>query len=255
MPVVHHWYDFGGPRLHAELDDGGHAALTPLALILPGFWRRAVSPALAPLTAALHARGLRVMRIDSRGHGQSEGTYTFGHEESGDLAALLARLHAGGDPVAEMWGLSMGGTTAVLALDDLAGENRWPEGLRRLILVSSPVGRPAVRLDWFAPATWKQLRASEAVRPPRFRLRDFPKRARVEAAARRLGKHLSERACAVNAFHCETDWLIEAPLGRELYAALGPVCKAKFIADPRRLHADALLQHYLPEMMAEIDKA
>ena len=92
MSTVHHWYEFGGPRLHAELDDGGLAPEKPLALILPGFWRRAASPALAPLTAALHQRGLRVMRIDSRGHGLSEGTYTFGHDETGDLAALLCAI-------------------------------------------------------------------------------------------------------------------------------------------------------------------
>ena len=253
MAIVHHWYDFGGPRLHAELDDGGLAPETPLALILPGFWRRAASPALAPLTAALHRRGLRVMRIDSRGHGLSEGTYTFGHDEAGDLAALLSRLHAGGAPVVELWGLSMGGTTAVLALDHLNTEDCWPAGLRRLILVSAPVGRPDIRLDWFAPATWKQLRATEAVRPPRFRLRDFPQRARVEAAARRVGAQLTAQKCAVNAFHCESDWLIPASLGRELYAALGFVCRAQFIADPRRLHADALLRDYLPEVMAAVE--
>ena len=91
------------------------------------------------------------------------------------------------------------------------------------------------------------------MRPPRFRLRDFPKRTRVEAAARRLGVQLNENNCAALAFHCETDWLIAAPLGRDLYAALGPACRARFIADSRRLHADALLKHYLPEVMAAIE--
>ncbi len=253
--VTDFWYEHDGLRLHGELDPGPHRDSAPLALILPGFWRRAASPVFAPLTAALHRRGLRVLRIEFRGHGESTGTFTFGDRESDDFAALLALLDARGEKAAELWSLSMGGTTAALALAGMAEAGRWPAALRRWVLISAPAGRPAVKWDWFTPATMRQLRAREAMRPPRFNLAAFPGRERTLAAARRAGAEAAARDTRMTAFHCATDWLIPAESGGALYAALGPACAAHFIPDERRLHADALVRAHLAEMVAVVGGA
>ena len=147
----------------------------------------------------------------------------------------------------------MGGSTSVLALDALRGSGDWPAGLREWVLISSPVGRPKVRLHWFSPATFKQLSVGEAAKAPRFKLRHFPARERVAGAAAGAGAEASRRGVAIRAFHCETDWLIDVKLGRALYEALGPACAAHYIADKRRLHADALMRAHLDEMMREVE--
>ena len=178
MTTVSHHYERDGVRLHYELESAPqNPPGAPLALILPGFWRRAASKAFAPLTAALLGRGYRVLRFENRGHGGSAGVYSFGHHESGDAATLLRELAARGEQVAAVWGLSMGGSTSVLALDALRESGDWPAGLREWVLISSPVGRPKVRLHWFSPATFKQLSMGEAAKPPRFQLRHFLGRA------------------------------------------------------------------------------
>jgi pimeloyl-ACP methyl ester carboxylesterase len=252
VPTTHHHYERDGIRLHYELETApGQPHDAPLALILPGFWRRAASPAFAPLSAALLARGLRVLRFENRGHGGSEGVYSFGHHESDDVAALLRELAARGDKVVAVWGLSMGGSTSVLALDALRETGDWPEALREWVLISSPVGRPRVRLHWFSPATFKQLSVGEAAKAPRFKLRHFPAREQVARAAARAGAEALRRGVRLRAFHCETDWLIDVKLGRALYEALGPGCTPHYIADPRRLHADALMRAHLSEMMKD----
>jgi len=242
-----------GLALSGELETDGARDRAPLAIVLPGFWRRAASPVFAPLTLALRRRGMRVLRLDMRGHGRSDGTYTFGAAESRDLVALLRLLETRREPVAEIWGVSMGGTTAVLALDALEREGGWPRELRRLALVSAPAGIPSLKLDWFTPKTLKQLRAREAVRPPRFDLRAFPPRARVLEAAQTAGRALARHGVDATAFHCATDWLIPVELGRELYEALGPVCRAHYIVDEGRLHADALLSAHLGMIMSLVE--
>ncbi len=252
MPTTHHHYERDGIWLHYELESAPqNPPDAPLALILPGFWRRAASPAFAPLSAALLTRGFRVLRFENRGHGGSAGVYSFGHHEGDDTAALLRELAARGETVKAVWGLSMGGSTSVLALDALRESGDWPAGLREWVLISAPVARPAVRLHWFSPATLKQLSVGEAAKPPRFKLRHFPSRERMARAAAGAGAEAQRRGVAIRAFHCETDWLIDVKLGRALYEALGPGCTARYIADSRRLHADALMRAHLSEMMKD----
>ena len=65
MTIQHHYFERDGHRLHYEIETpAGVAADAPLALILPGFWRRAGAPVFMPLTAAFAGRGMRTLRMD-----------------------------------------------------------------------------------------------------------------------------------------------------------------------------------------------
>src|SRR5436853_7501109 len=58
------------------------------ALIIPGFWRSRRHESMVGLAAQIARLGYRTAVMDSRGHGESGGTYGFNRHEHHDTAAV-----------------------------------------------------------------------------------------------------------------------------------------------------------------------
>ena len=99
-----------GLRLSAILDrpERAGSAGSSFVLLLPGFWRRAESTRIRWL-ALEFARRWPVITLDFRGHGESQGAFTFGQLEHLDVEAALAAARERGLNRVALVGLSMGG--------------------------------------------------------------------------------------------------------------------------------------------------
>lgn len=93
---------------------------------------------ILPSRIFLH-KNYNLLFMDFRYHGESGGHYTtIGSYEVRDIRAALDYLHTRGIQEVAIWGLSMGGATALLAMKDA------PE-VKALIAES-----PYARMDWLA---------------------------------------------------------------------------------------------------------
>src|SRR5436309_146763 len=63
-----------------------------MVLVVPGFWRDRRNASMVGFATQLNALGYRAAVIDSRGHGDSGGTYGFNLHEHHDTAAVAADL-------------------------------------------------------------------------------------------------------------------------------------------------------------------
>jgi pimeloyl-ACP methyl ester carboxylesterase len=224
----------------ARTEDGVAIAYTlwrrpspELLLLTPGFWRVRLARENLFLASFFARRGYDVATLDFRGHGDSEGAYTFGALEAHDVKAVLGELVGEGRPYSHfaVLGLSMGGT---IAADALA---RWPElPCRALVMVSSPADLRSLRPKPWKAGAMRQVRLRHALRMPRVsrrtRLAETPSGA--DAVAR-----LGMPKLIVTA---EGDWLVDPSQGRLLARAAAPPVDDVNLDLPGSLHADALVK-------------
>src|SRR6185369_9214559 len=134
-----------GTRLSALLD--GPERVTPAAaLVLPGLWRRAASPRIRWLALEL-ARRFTTMTLDFRGHGESEGRFTFGQIEHLDVEAAMEALAREGVERVAVVGLSMGGAAGVVTLSSGRPLAVEPAGL---LTIAAPADFGRIR-----PRPWR----------------------------------------------------------------------------------------------------
>jgi alpha-beta hydrolase superfamily lysophospholipase len=68
---------------------------------------------------AFYAMGYRLLMVDFRAHGESEGnTCTIGYKETGDVKAAYDYVTAKGEKNIVLWGVSLGASTIIKALHD-----------------------------------------------------------------------------------------------------------------------------------------
>ena len=120
--------------------DGRHGAAV---LICPGFFQSKETATFRRLAQTL-AEGRDVLAMDFRGHGRSEGLYTFSAKEGEDLEAVLrwAReryAHIG------IIGFSLGGAIAINTLSS------HREQVVSLIAVSAPAAFEEIEFKWWTP--------------------------------------------------------------------------------------------------------
>jgi alpha-beta hydrolase superfamily lysophospholipase len=114
-------------------------------VVVHGFAGTKDAPELVDLCSRLSDRGLDVLSYDARGHGDSQGHCTLGHDEIRDVAAAVALLRLDVDRVFVV-GASMG---AIAILRCAAAD----PSISGVVVVSSPA-------RWQVPRTWRGVAAT-----------------------------------------------------------------------------------------------
>jgi pimeloyl-ACP methyl ester carboxylesterase len=168
-----------------------------------------------------------VLTLDTRGHGDSAGAFTFGVREPEDLAALVRSLRPEYERVGGL-GFSFGGFHTIVAtarhgLFDAVAVVGTPH--RLFILDHNPLTRGLLRS---LPLAFERRRQ-------RTRLGVVPRG--WPAVPSRLVGRLAPRPLLVA--HGEDDWLIPVSHARRLYAAAGE--PKELVLIDRGLHAENML--------------
>lgn len=219
-----------------------------IIILAPGFWRRRKSPVMVMLAEHFAARGFAVHVFDFRGHGDSKGAYTFGLEETRDLAAVLAHAVEGGrgKPL-HVLGFSLGGSIAVRTL---AEREELKNRVRNLTTVCSPADFTLLKIPLLKVREGlPQLRLYEAVRPPRISLKAYlapkPRYADFAPLVSPVPLHI---------VHTECDWLVDVRHAHILYEAAREPKNLHILKDEESLHADALVQSRFGEFSGLLEK-
>jgi pimeloyl-ACP methyl ester carboxylesterase len=218
-------------------DDGTRIAVTHyesgsenLLLLAPGFWRRRTDREIVLVAAHFSRAGYDVATLDFRGHGDSEGRYTFGREEWRDFLAL-ARSFPGTHRSLAAVGFSMGGAIAAEAI--LRGPGL---PFRALVMVSAPADFARLRPRPWKPAAWKMMGFRRALGPPRVDWTTFPKgKPRAEDAVEQL-----TLPKLIVTF--ENDWLVNPSHGDRLFRSAAAPVERVHLSVGKSLHADAVVR-------------
>lgn len=223
--------DPSGAGIVGTLWDAGRDAAVVLVHGLVGSRRM---PEILRLAEAL-ALGLDVLAIDTRGHGDGPGRFTWGRDEWSQVAAAAAWLAQRGRRAAAV-GFSFGGYHVAKAA-------ARGVGLERIALVGAPVDLDVLDHVPFGPDFWRHVPAM---------LRRRRKVPRCERLPRLRDRALTDGELgAIRAptlvVHGGADWLI---LRRhaERYATAIP--DARLVVVPDGLHAEYLVDSH-PEVLTE----
>ncbi len=216
-------------RAHAR--DGTSIAYTlwrrparELLVLAPGFWRVRLGRENLFLANHFVRRGYDVAALDFRGHGDSEGGYSFGTAEHQDFVAVIEELVGEGRMYERFSaiGLSMGGAIAAHAL---AGRPDLP--CRALAMISSPADLGSLRPKPWKLGALRQVRLRHAVRVPRLAARDI--RARRPRADEAVGSLAMPKLIVTS----EDDWLVDPSHGRALALGFGRARRARALRPAR----------------------
>lgn len=216
-----------------------------LLLLAPGFWRVRLARENVFLANFFVRRGYDVASLDFRGHGDSQGSYSFGISEAHDLKAVVDDLVGEGKPYRRfaVLGLSLGGS---IAADALA---RWPElACRALVMVSSPADLRSLRPKPWKPGALRQVRLRHALRMPRV------SRSTRLARTPRAQEAVSRLAMPKLIVTAEDDWLVDPSHGRRLARAAAKPVDDVHLALPGSLHADALVKFVPVRLLRLLDR-
>lgn len=217
----------GGVSIAVTHYSGGSSRLI---LQAPGFWRKRRDRENVFVAVHLARLGYDVATFDFRGHGDSEGVYSFGQEEWQDFLAVAEAFSDSHEDFAAL-GFSMGGA---IAADALA---RRPDlACRALIMVSSPADFTKLRPRPWKPAAWKMMGLERALDPPRVDWKLLPqeKPRALEAVA--------QLAIPKLVVTFEDDWLVEPSHGDLLERMARPPVERAHLNVGDCLHADAAVR-------------
>jgi alpha-beta hydrolase superfamily lysophospholipase len=197
-------------------------------LLIPGFWRTRRDPVTRRIARRLGEAGLAVCVMDSRGHGDSSGTFGFNTHESDDVIRVLEELGRRSPRWAStcILGFSAGGAIA------LSAAARRPDLVQGLVLVS-PVAdfkRVLPRPNPFG--LHREISLHSLVRPPRFWWYETSRRHALEDARRVLAPVLL--------VHAKNDWLVHHSHSERIAEQL-PSSPSTCLPDLDRAHAERLL--------------
>ncbi len=196
----------------------------------PGFWRRRRDRENVFVAVHLARLGYDVVTFDFRGHGDSEGVYSFGQEDWRDFLSVAEFFCASHEDFAAV-GFSMGGA---IAADSLARSPELP--CRALVMVSSPADFSRLRPRPWKPAAWKMMALERALDPPRVDWKQLPgEKPRAMEAVGRL-------AIPKLIVTFENDWLVEPSHGDWLEQAAAPPIERAHLNVGDSLHADAVVR-------------
>ena len=112
-----------------------------VVVVCHGFFNNKQTPAYRLLGEAL-AKGRDVICMDFRGHGRSDGFYTFSAREGADLHAVLQWAAERYQRIGVI-GFSLGGAIAI----NTAGQNHVP--IHSLVAVSAPSAFEAIEMQYW----------------------------------------------------------------------------------------------------------
>jgi hypothetical protein len=158
---MHSATSFDGTRICYDVYE---ASSRGLVLVVPGFWRDRRHPSMRAIAESLQTQGYRTAVLDSRGHGESGGTYGFNLHEHEDVAAVARALLAGDPRIAgiTLMGFSYGGAISI----STAARHDLPIASLLLISPVADFAMIAPRLNLFA--MHRHIAFSQALRRPRF---------------------------------------------------------------------------------------
>ena len=165
--------------------------------------------------------GYNVLLYDARAHGRSGGDYTtFGFHERHDVTVAVARLrHLGGQLPTGVFGHSMGGAVALLAMADPRSEIDFGIVESAFTDLGQITHHYARKLTGFPLPRWTtEALLRRADRLAGFRYREVSP---ITAAA--------AVTCPVLVIHGEQDFSIDVDNGRQLYTALPSEHKELYI--------------------------
>jgi pimeloyl-ACP methyl ester carboxylesterase len=201
-----------------------------LLLLAPGFWRRRSDREIVLVATHFSRAGYDVATIDFRGHGESDGRYTFGREEWRDFVAL-AETFPGSHRAFGAVGFSMGGAIAAEAM-----LQRPDFPFRALVMVSSPADFARLRPRPWKPAAWKMMGVRRALAPPRVDWRTFPlAKPRAEDAVEKL-------TVPKLIVTFENDWLVNPSHGDRLFRSAAAPVERVHLTVGNSLHAEAVVR-------------
>jgi pimeloyl-ACP methyl ester carboxylesterase len=225
-PIASSVSSFDATSIHYDLYPG--TSRTAI-LVVPGFWRERRHPAMVALARLLNDRGYTAAVLDSRGHGESGGTFGFNLNEHYDVAAvandILARY-----PIESITliGFSYGGAIAI----STAARHKLP--LASILLIS-PVADFSMLLPRINPFTMhRHIAFSQALRKPRFewRMRRTPKLRALD--------DVRDVHVPISFVHVKNDWLVGHTHSVALYESASEPKELHVIDIPGNYHADRI---------------
>lgn len=225
QPVETRLRDGAGMEVVGTLRTAGR---TSGVVVVPGIlcWR---GLAEIDAVAASLARAHDVLCIDVRGHGDSEGRFTWGREEWRQVDAAATHLAAGGRRVTVV-GFSFGGFHAAMAAS--AGAP-----IDRLALVSAPVDFRFLDHFVLGPALWRHVPLM--IRRERRRVRlEWPTGLRSRTMAPADLTKIRARTLVV---HGGKDWIMSR---RHAETYTRHIAGATLLEIPGGLHAEFLVRSH-----------
>jgi len=227
-PVHLETVSFDGTRIHYDVYD----APSPSAVVVvPGFWRDRRHASLVRLAHYVVEQGYRAIVMDPRGHGDSEGTYGFNHDEHHDVYAVLRDVLQNNGTIADVTlvGFSYGGAIAISTVA------RHPELPVSSILLISSVADFSMITPRLNPFTMhRHIALSQALRTPKF-VWNIRKTAKLSALEDIKDVHVP--LCFI---HVKNDWLIGHQHSVALYEAAHEPKELHLLDIEGNYHADRI---------------
>jgi pimeloyl-ACP methyl ester carboxylesterase len=212
-----------GVKLRYTLRSRGHRRIV---LVVPGIFMHRESREHTLLAARL-LETADVATLDVRGHGDSEGAFTWGRREPDDVAAVAGRLRADYPKVGGL-GFSFGGYHTAVA----AAQARPFDAVA---LVAAPRNLFILDHNFLTGGLWRSIPIM--LRRSRRFVRLSPWAFRTRAGAARLAHRISPTPLLV--VHGSDDWLIPPKHARTLFARAGE--PKSLLLLPGALHAENIL--------------
>ncbi|MEJ2422371.1 MAG: alpha/beta fold hydrolase [Acidobacteriota bacterium] len=202
-------------------------------ILLPGFWGDFRRPAYQTGCETLSRHGT-VLAANLRGHGGSEGVFTFGKRELSAPKPLYAFLRETGAKTVTAAGFSMGGWIIASYLAEAGGDALMTE---HLVLCGTPS-----RLPWLFPRPWKPGFALQLLKGGRGVVRVNPLHLwpprRLDPALARLSN------IPTTVVHATGDWMVHHRHGERIFKALEGARRFVKIRDRRGLHVEMLCLYH-----------
>lgn len=221
---------FDGANIHYDVYD---AASSSAVVVVPGFWRDRRHESMIRLAHFLADRGYRAVVMDPRGHGESEGTYGFNHDEHHDVTAVIQDVLKNQPEVSKiaLVAFSYGGAIAISTVA------RHPELPVSSILLISSVADFSMITPRLNPFTMhRHIALSQALRTPRFvwSIRKAPKLSALEDVS-----NVHVPLCLI---HVKNDWLIAHRNSVALYEAAHAPKELHLLDIEGNYHADRIFK-------------
>jgi len=226
-PIAATLTSFDGTAIHYDIYDSD---ATEAVLVVPGFWRDRRYPSMVRLAAFLVEHGFRAAVMDTRGHGESEGTYGFNLHEHHDVAAVAQDLLARCPSLStiSLIGFSYGGAIAVSAV----ARHELP--VSSLLLIS-PVADFKMITPRLNPFTiHRHIAFTQALKRPRFAWT-----ARHTTKIRALDD-IGSVHVPVCFIHVKNDWLVGHRHSVALYEAAHEPKELHILDIEGNYHADRI---------------
>lgn len=207
-------------------------------LVLPGFWGDFKRVAYINLIDKLIKSGT-VLSVNLRGHGKSNGLFTFGRREGYDMKFIFDYLQENGMTPVTVLGFSMGGWITAEFLSDNGNISKY---VSHLVMICTPFCLPWIMPLFYRKGLFYQLKfGGKGLVRTTFIDALIPKS--LEDSLKRLD------GLGVSVIQGGSDWLVQPFHGKLIYKNLSVPKRYIEISDRNGLHAEMLLHFHTDEIL------